>query len=322
MKKILITGANGFIGKNLIEALSTTDYKINAAIRQSANAKFINRKAPVIMPIEKIDQATNWDSALDGVDIVIHTAARVHQMQDRSEDPMIEYRNVNRDGTLHLLSEANKMGIKHFVFLSSIKVNGESTTATPFIEEQMVNPDDPYGLSKWEAEQGIIEFCQTHSIQYTIIRLPLVYGCGVKANFANLLDKVKRRYFLPLGNIGNQRSFLYIGNLTAAIQKIIENPNAKNQTYLLSDNDDLSTASLVKKIAQAYGVKPRLLNIPISLLTLLGKLTGKSKAISRLTSSLQIDSSKIRQQLDWQPPYTVVSGLQEMIEQERQQASK
>jgi len=252
----------------------------------------------------------------------VHTAARVHQMQETVNDPLREYCSTNTTGTLCLLESAQLAGVKKFIFLSSIKVNGESTTDKPFSELDVPCTEDPYGLSKWEAEQGIAELCKSSATDYTIVRLPLVYGYGVKANFAKLIKLVNSKIPLPMGAINNKRSLLYIGNLTAALQAIIQNPNSKNKTYLLSDNNDVSTPDLVRAIAVAYGIKPKLIAVPVFLFKLLGIVTRKQKAISRLLGSLQVDSSKIRHDLNWQPPYTVAAGLAEMVSFERENSCK
>jgi len=247
-----------------------------------------------------------------GIDVVIHMAAKVHVMIDDSTNLLSEYRRINTLGTLQLLRQATTAGVKRFVYISSIKVNGEKTFLKPFAEHDKPDPTDPYSISKWEAEQGIIEWCSKHNIQYTILRLPLVYGKGVKANFAKLIKLTKSGLPLPMGAIKNQRSLLYLGNLTSALLTILQMPASANKTYLLSDGDDVSTPQLIQLIANAYQVKARLFSVPIFIFKLLGKLSGKSAAVDRLLGSLQVDASKIRQELNWQPPYTVASGLGDM----------
>jgi len=314
---ILITGANGFVGKALTKALLNAGYFVRGAVRALPQHPFIEHENFELIAAGEINSQTNWSEALKSIDIVIHTAARVHMMNETALDPFTEYREVNTAGTLKLVEDSIEAGIKKIIFISSIKVNGEETIDKPFTESDFCSPDDPYGLSKWEAEQGIIQKAFGRNISYTIIRLPLVYGDGVKANFQKLVQLVKSNIPLPLGAIKNKRSFLYIGNLSSAIFEIIRNPASHNKTYLLSDNDDVSTAELIRKIAKAYGVKRYLLPVPLFLFKLLGKITGKQKAITRLLGSLQVDSSKVRQELNWTPPYTVQTGLVEMAGQEK-----
>jgi UDP-glucose 4-epimerase len=301
--KILITGANGFVGRALLETLAKTGYSVVGITRKD---------------ISNIDERTDWSSLLKDVDVVIHAAARVHMMQDASQNPLLEYRKTNTQGTLKLLKDSIAANVKKFIFISSIKVNGEFTKDKHFSEEDKYIPEDPYGLSKWEAEQGIIELTKNTTTKFTIVRLPLVYGVGVKANFKNLIKLVRSNLPLPFGCIHNKRSMLYLGNLISAIEAIIQNSVSNNQTYLLSDNDDVSTAELVKKIAKAYGLKRYLIPVPLFLFKWLGAMTGKHKAVSRLLGSLQVDSRKIRRELNWKTPYTVKTGLSEMVQQEKE----
>lgn len=317
-KRIFITGVNGFIGKALANRLSHANYSVRGAVRKISLNPVIAAANFDVVAVGDINSKTNWQHVLKNIDVVIHTAARVHMMDDNATDPLAEYREINTKGTLKLLEDAAKAGVKKFIFISSIKVNGEETKDIPFTEHDSFVPTDPYGLSKWEAEQGIVKQANELGIKYTIIRLPLVYGSGVKANFANLLKLVKSKMPLPFAMIKNKRSLLYIGNLTAAVLEIIKNPNSDNQTYLLSDNDDVSTAQLVKVIAKAFNIKAILLPVSASLFRLAGRLTRQQKAISRLLGSLQIDSSKIRKDLNWIPPYTVESGLTEMVQHENE----
>ena len=318
MNKILITGTNGFVGKALTKELLNAGYFVRGALRTLPKNSFIEHQNFELFPIGEINSKTTWSEALKDIDIVIHTAARVHIMNDSALDPFVEYREVNTLGTVKLFEDSIKENVKKIIVISSIKVNGEETIDKPFTEIDLCSPDDPYGLSKWEAEQGIIKKALEHHIAYTIVRLPLVYGNGVKANFEKLLKLVKSRIPLPLGAIKNKRSLLYMGNLTSAILEIIKNPVSNNKTYLLSDNDDVSTAELIKQMAKAYSIKRYLLPAPLFLFRLLGKIIGKQQAISRLLGSLQVDSSKIRQELHWTPPYTVESGLTEMAKQKKE----
>ena len=310
-KIILITGANGFIGAALCKAFSTAGYQVRGVVRKIASGTLPTKWE--MIEVGDFSNHIEWAPLLRNVHTVVHTAARVHQMKENSNNPSEIYRQVNTDATLQLLQQANQSRVSKFIFLSSIKVNGEDTIAAPFTEEDKVSPQDPYALSKYEAEIGIQSYCVINpSISFTIFRLPLVYGPGVKANFASLLHAVKRKYPLPLGAIHNQRSLLYIENLISVVQIELQQDQIKNQLYLLSDGDDVSSADLVQRMGAAFGVKPRLLSVPPFLLVGLGYCLGKTKAISRLLGSLQINSNKVRTLLQWTPPYTVASGLAKM----------
>ena len=312
--KILVTGGSGFVGRALCQKLFESGYSILTTIRKKPHQLIENIE---YISIPDINQNTDWSNILKEIDIVVHTAARVHMMNEKTCNPLEEYCKINTEGTLNLFQQAIQANVKKFIFLSTIKVNGEETFEQAFQETSPCNPKDPYALSKWEAEQGIASIANNTNFDYTIVRLPLIYGQGVKANFSNLLKLIKSRFPLPFGAIQNKRSMLYIGNLSSAILKIIESSLSKNKTYLLSDNEDISTAKLSKKIAYAYGFKIFLIPLPLFLFKWFGMIMGKRKAISRLLGSLQIDSSKIRNELNWLPPYTVELGLAEMIRFEK-----
>eukprot|EP01034_Spumella_vulgaris_P024920 gene24920-31314_t len=253
---------------------------------------------------------TDWSDALDGVSLVVHSAARVHIMQDRSVDPLAAFRLVNVAGTLNLARQAAASGVKRFVFVSSVKVNGESTAiGQAFSENDMTSPQDAYGQSKHEAEQGLRQVGAETGMELVIIRPPLVYGSGVKANFAALMRAVQRGWFLPLGAINNQRSLVALDNLVDLIVNCLHHPKAANQTFLVSDGQDLSTTELVRGIAQAAMVSPRLLPVPVNVLRALASLVGKDDAVERLCGNLQVDIAKARDLLGWVPPVTVQEGL-------------
>jgi nucleoside-diphosphate-sugar epimerase len=313
---ILITGGSGFIGSFLAKRLVLDAYNVVATLR--GNKQLAESKLNLnFARVENISAETNWRNILDGVDTVIHTVARVHQMQESSEDPLTVYREANTFATKNLAEQAKAAGVKHFIFLSSIKVNGESTSSKPFDEQDTPNPLDPYGLSKLEAEQALIEVCKNSDMRYTILRLPLVYGVGVKANFASLVKLVRKGWPLPLGSVYNKRSMLYLGNFISIIRECLVNANCFDQTFCLSDANDVSTTDLIRYIAMAYQSKTKLLPVPAVFFRLLGKLTGKSATIKRLFGSLQVNSGKLRKTLDWSPPYTVESALVEMAQQEK-----
>jgi len=265
--------------------------------------------------ISSIDANTSWLEALQNIDVVIHLAARVHVMRENEGNALSAYRQINVEGTLNLARQAAAAGVSRFIFLSSIKVNGELTLpGQRFSEDSEPNPLDAYGISKYEAEEGIKELCEDSGMEYVIIRPPLIYGPGVRANYRKLINAIEKEVPLPFRLIKNQRSMLALDNLVDFIYLCVSNPKAANQIFLLSDGEDLSTRDLVKKIALALGVTPRLLTVPVWALRLVGFLTGRGAVIDRLIGSLQIDSSKANQLLGWTPPISVDQGISKTID--------
>lgn len=304
---LLITGANGFVGQSLCAQAVQRGFAVRAALRKSGE---VLRNVEAVA-VGELNNATDWASVLSEVDIVIHLAARVHVMHEAAEDPLEEFRKVNVAGTEHLARSAAACGVKRLVFVSSIKVCGEETTSGGrYTELSKPSPQDPYGVSKWEAEQVLQRVAFETGLEVVIVRPPLVYGAGVKGNFAQMLKILSRGIPLPLASVSNLRSLVYIGNFVDALLKCSLHPAAAGQTYLVSDGVDVSTPDLLKQLGAAMGHPARLLYCPTSLLRLSGKLLGKSDQIDRLLGSLQVDSSKIRRELDWQPPYTLQEGLQ------------
>ena len=324
-RTVLITGANGFVGQLLCAAMLKQGWRIRAALRlphqMPAGVK------PVI--IGEIDGKTGWAEALRGVDVVIHLAARVHVMKDAAADPLAEFRKVNLHGTANLAQQAARAGVKRLVYVSSVKVNGENTLSPPsansgqakpspqgggerttFTETDMPAPQDPYAISKWEAEQALHHVARETELEVVIVRPPLVYGPGVKGNFAQMLAAVAKGIPLPLASVRNQRSLIYVGNLVGALIACATHPAAAGQTYLVCDGEDVSTPDLLRRLAAAMEVSSRLFPCPPALLRLAGKLAGKSEQIERLLGSLQVDSDKMRRDLNWQPPYSLQQGLQ------------
>jgi len=257
-----------------------------------------------------IDAETDWSLALQGVAIVVHLAARVHVMKEVSGDPLTEFRRVNVEGTFNLARQAGAAGVRRFVFISSVKVNGESTQdGRPFTEADTPNPQDAYGQSKHEAEQGLRLIAADTGMEVVIIRPPLVYGPGVKANFAALMRTVQRGWPLPLGAVHNQRSLVALDNLVDFIVACTIHPDAANQTFLVSDGQDISTTDLVRGLARAAGKQARLLPVPVWALQLAAGLIGKGSTVQRLCGNLQVDISKARRLLGWVPPVSVAEGL-------------
>ena len=305
MRKILVTGSSGFVGQALCVGLVAQQFDVLAAARSDI---VVPGCKPLI--VNNIDAKTEWTSALADVDVVVHLAARVHVMNDTSVDPLAEFRQVNVDGTLNLARQAASAGVKRFIFISSVKVNGEHTEAgKPFTEDAVPEPQDAYGISKLEAEQGLLTIAQDTRMEVVIIRPPLIYGAGVKANFASMMRAVKRGIPLPLGAIHNQRSFVYVGNLVSMIMRCVDHPAAANQIFLVSDGHDLSTTELLCGCAEALGVKARLLPVPQKMLEIGAALLGKRAVAQRLCGNLQVDISKARTMFGWTPPFSVADGL-------------
>lgn len=305
---ILITGASGFIGRALCLSLQQQQQACIPIYRNpqvAAQFGFPNARYQA-----EIHADSPWQTQLAGVQVVVHLAARVHVMHDQASDPLIEYRRSNRDATLNLARQAAQAGVKRFVFLSSIKVNGEaSLPGQPFRAEQTPHPLDPYGISKWEAEQALLQLGRDSGMEIVIIRPPLVYGPGVKANFLQLMRWVEKGVPLPLASIKNQRSMVYLGNLLDLIVRCIQLPQAAGQTFLVSDGKDVSTAELIRALAQALHRPARLFGFPPALLKFAATLVGREAAFERLSSSLQVDISATCQTLQWQPPFTMQQGL-------------
>ena len=305
--KILVTGANGFIGSNLCVFLKEKGYSVRATVRN--NVCDISGVDEYIQ-VGDINESTNWQQALVGVDTVVHLAARVHIMNDSGANSLDAFRKVNVLGTERLARMAVKAGVKRFIFISSVKVNGEGASR-PYTENDLPKPQDAYSISKMEAEQALIRIAVETGLQTVILRLPLVYGPGVKANFKNL---IKITVFpLPFKGINNQRSFIYLGNLVDAISTCIIHPKAIGETFMVSDGQDISTPDLIKMIAFVMNKKPILFSLHPSILNALCKITGKAKEMEKLTGNLFIDSSKIRNLLGWKPPFTLEEGIKETV---------
>ncbi len=306
--KVLITGANGFIGRYLSKTLHEIGYIVKGTVRSQQKDLFLPDTTKICM-VGDISSTTDWHNILRGIDVIVHLAARVHIMKETSNNPLTEYRQVNTLATERLAIQAVDSGVKRIVYLSTIKVNGEKTSDKSFTEIDRPYPEDNYALSKWEAEQCLSHIAETTNLEVVIIRPPLVYGPGVKGNFYNLLKLLKNGIPLPFANIKNIRSLIYIGNLSDAIIKCIQHPLAANKTFLISDGEDLSTPDIIKQLSMALGKTARLVPFPTNLLHIAGAVSGKMHIIKRLTDSLAIDSSKIRNDLTWTAPFTVSQGF-------------
>jgi nucleoside-diphosphate-sugar epimerase len=304
--KVLVTGVNGFVGSSLCTELYRQEHVVVGVARSASTVT--NDFERVV--VDAIESATDWSTLLGNVDAVIHLAARVHVMSDSVEDPLMEFRKVNVDGTINLARQAAKFGVKRFVFISSIKVNGESTSlGNPFNEKDAESPEDAYAISKFEAEIALIELSEKTGMEVVIIRPPLVYGPGVKANFLSMMNWLNKSVPLPFGNITNKRSLVFIDNLVDLLVKVIDHPKAAGQVFLVSDDEDVSTTKLLQSLSMALGKKALLIKVPMCFLNITLRLIGKSGLSQRLLSSLQLDITKTKKLLDWTPPVRFEEGI-------------
>ena len=307
MKTVLVTGAYGFIGSALCRALVEAGHVPRAAVRRIVPGGIGPETA---IGVGAIDGNTDWTKALRGIECIVHLASPTDAQRGSPADSLAEYRRVNVAGSRRLAQQAAAAGARRLVFMSTIKVNGERTAERAYTEDDAPRPEDAYGISKQEAEQALREVAQKTGLEFVVLRPPLVYGPGVKGNFLRLMNLVARGVPLPLGAINNRRSFIYTGNLAGAIINALDAPQAAGRTYLVSDGEDVSTPDLVRGLARALGVKARLLSLPVAALDLGATLAGKRAEFERLSGSLQVDSSRIRRELDWRPPFTLAQGLE------------
>lgn len=321
MSSICVTGASGFIGRALCAELVERGLAVRGAVR-SLNSVDDDSRVEFVA-VGEIGAETDWVGVLDSrvrgnegvVDCVIHCAARSHVMYETESDASAAYRSVNADGARRLAEQAAAARVRRLVYLSSIKVNGEQTAlGAPFLFSDAPVPEDPYGISKWEAEQALREVSAKTGLEVVVIRPPLVYGPGVKGNFLRLLRWVSRGVPLPLGAVQNQRSLVGLENLVDLLIRCVDHPAAAGQTFLVSDGQDLSTPELIRQLADAMDKSPRLIPVPVPLLHLAGHALGKQAEVDRLVGSLQIDSSPTRETLGWTPPVSVEAGVQAMVD--------
>ena len=332
---VLVTGANGFIGRVLCDKLITDGYQVRGAVRGAAQMTALPSGVEGVV-VGDIGPETDWSEALDSIEGIVHLAARVHVMRESATDPLAAFRQVNVVGTERLARQAAKAGVKRLVYISSVKVNGERTDPQItqitrirkkgaesrgqegelkefFSEKDVPEPQDPYAVSKWEAEQVLNDIAEKRGLEFVTLRPPLVYGPGVRANFLCLVKLVKLGVPLPFGCVKNRRSLIYIGNLVDAIVNCMTNPDVAGKTYLVSDGEDVSTPDLIRRIAAASNRRALMLPVPVWMMRMAGRIIGRSDELERLFGSLTVDISKIRRELNWYPPFTMEEGIRETV---------
>jgi nucleoside-diphosphate-sugar epimerase len=305
---VLVTGATGLVGRALCRVLARAGYRVRRALRARALA------GPEDAIVGDIGGETDWTTALHGVKYVVHLAARTHVLEKPDARAVAEYERVNVAATRRLAGQAAVAGVRRFVFLSSVKVNGEATTGRGFQEDDAPCPEDPYGETKRDAEELLLCLARETSMEVVVLRSPLVYGPGVKGNFERLMRLVTTRLPLPLASVDNRRSLIYVGNLADAILTCMERPQASGRVYLVSDGEDMSTPELIRAIGQSLHVQPFIMRFPVRWLRAIAWATGRSAEIGRLTNSLAVDTTRIRRELGWTPPYSPAEGLRETAE--------
>lgn len=318
MKRVLITGANGFVGRALCKRMSNDSWDVIGIGRESQNSVDLSERIRIYR-LDLSETDTDISDILEGVDVVVHCAARVHVLKETARDPLAEFRIVNTDGTKKLACQAAVAGVKRFVFMSTIGVNGDCSGKTAYTENDRVFPRNPYSISKYEAEKALLKISRETGIEVVITRAPLVYGPGNPGNFLSLLRIVSRGIPLPLASVSNKRSLIFIGNLVDALATCVSHPVAAGKTYLVSDREDVSTPELIIRVACALGKTAHLFPFPPVLIRLAGVMTGKTASVNRLLGSLAVDCSRIGQELDWKPPFTMEQGLHETAEWYRNQ---
>lgn len=300
MRRVLVTGANGFVGNALCDSLRRRDYQVRAVFRREPSGSYPGLE---VVKVGDISGHTDWTAALAGVDFVVHAAARAHVLNDSPANDRL-YMETNAEGTGRLAEAAAAAGVRRLIYVSSIKVNGEERVGAYRADDEP-RPQDVYGKSKWAGEKLLQSVAAVSALEVAVVRPPLVYGPGVKANFRRLLSYVQRGLPLPVGAVDNRRSLVSLWNLCDLIERLLSHPHAPGGTWMVSDGQDLSTAELIRLIAKAMGRPARLLPVPLSVLRGVGFLTGKNAEVSRLCGSLTADISATRRQLDWQPTLSV-----------------
>ncbi len=301
----LVTGASGFVGTHLVQEMRQRGLPVRGVSRQ---------KKPGLVTVPSYGPEVDWTAYLAGTDVIVHLAARVHVMRETAKDPLAEFRAANVGATLNLARQAARAGVRRFIFVSTIKVNGESTApGTPFTADDPPNPQDPYAISKAEAEAALMRLGRETRMEIVIIRPPLVYGPGVGGNFGSLIKWARLGLPDPFGKIGNRRSLVYVSNLSDLLIKVLDHPAAANKTFLVADAETLSTGELLAKLTTASGRTRRTFRWSPSFLMGLAALAGQKQAADRLLSSLQVDCRTTCEALGWTPPFTNDEGLRRTV---------
>ena len=304
--RILVTGASGFVGRSLVPLLINAKYDVSVCTRGTITLPFSKKVKTFLVP--DIGPNTNWTEALSGINAVVHLAGRAHSSNDDLSEDKTAYELINVAGTEHLAKSAAQAGVEKFIFISTVKVMGEKTWDIPYTETQSPNPIDIYGKSKLAGEAALRHVSEKFGMNIVILRPPLLYGPGVKANMLSLLKICQLSLPLPFAAVNNQRSFLYVGNLADAIIVCLINTKANGQTYFVCDGDDLSTPTLIRKISFALNKPARLFSVPNFLLRIIGSIIAKPLVVERLLGNLQVNDKKLRRQLGWTPPFNVIQG--------------
>jgi len=312
MRRVLVTGGQGFIGSSVASYFSSKDVITRISSRKDPDANTIEGIEHCIT--SDLSANTDWSEALIGVDVVVHCAGRAHILKDKNADPLEAFRVANRDGTVNLACQAAKLGVKRFIFLSSIGVNGAASIQNqPFSEVDVPAPHNDYALSKFEAENALFEISRSTEMEVVVIRPPLVYGYCAPGNFALLVKAVRSRLPLPLGSIKNLRSMIFVGNLVDFIFQAAINPRAANQIFLISDGEDLPISGVIRNLSKAMKIRPFLLPLPLQILRVLAMCVGAHGVVDRLCCTLQIDSSKARKLIGWSPPFSRDEGFSRSV---------
>lgn len=307
---VLVTGANGFVGRHLCQALAEEGHKITGFVRSDANVSHLNAIPNLtLVAVDNYDNTAEYEKSMRGVDVVVHLAARVHVLHDTAADSLAEFRRVNVANTKMVATTAAAAGVRRCIYVSSIKVNGETTGGRSFEPDDQPGFSDPYGQSKWEAEEVLREISISSGMEWSIVRPPLIYGPGVRGNFLSLMYLLRRGLPLPLGAVKNRRSLVSIFNFVDLLKTMLAHPHAAGQRFLVKDNEDVSTSDLIRHIGEGMNCRVRLVPVPTNLLVATGRLIRCEELMTRLCSSLVVSAEKTRRELDWIAPMSLATGI-------------